>query len=59
MRGTVSMLPDKDKCIVYHGTNLFAANLIQYQGIRLEVQRELTDFGRGFYVTLNLAQAKK
>ncbi len=53
------MLPDKDKCIVYHGTNLFAANLIQYQGIRLEVQRELTDFGRGFYVTLNLAQAKK
>lgn len=53
------MLPDKDKCIVYHGTNLFAANLIQYQGIRLEVQRELTDFGKGFYVTSNLAQAKK
>lgn len=53
------MLPDKNSCIVYHGTNLFAANIIQYKGIRLEAQRQLTDFGKGFYVTSNLSQAKK
>ena len=53
------MLPDQDTCIVYHGTNLFNANMIQFFGIRLEAQRQFTDFGKGFYVTLNLTQAKK
>ncbi|WP_458413102.1 hypothetical protein ACNQFZ_20265 [Schinkia sp. CFF1] len=42
---------------VYHGTNLFAAKLIQYTGILLNAQRELTDFGKGFYVTPNHMQA--
>lgn len=42
---------------VYHGTNLFSANLIRYYGILLHAQRELTDFGRGFYVTPNRKQA--
>ncbi|OQP05695.1 hypothetical protein B1690_12640 [Geobacillus sp. 46C-IIa] len=52
------MLPAHDTCTVYHGTNLFAAKIIEKIGIRLDVQRELTDFGKGFYVTLNLQQAK-
>mgnify|MGYP001496418605 CR=1 FL=1 len=52
------MLPDKDKCVVFHGTNLFTAKIIQYHGIWLDVQRKLTDFGKGFYVTLNSKQAK-
>lgn len=52
------MLPDKNTCMVYHGTNLFSANIIQTIGIRLEVQRQLTDFGKGFYVTFNREQAK-
>lgn len=42
---------------VYHGTNLFSANLIRYYGILLHAQRELTDFGKGFYVTPNRKQA--
>ncbi|RAK23463.1 uncharacterized protein DUF3990 [Anoxybacillus vitaminiphilus] len=51
------MLPATDST-VYHGTNLFAAKIIQYNGIWLNVQRQLTDLGMGFYVTLNLYQAR-
>ncbi|WP_327997560.1 DUF3990 domain-containing protein [Geobacillus thermodenitrificans] len=56
--GSLPMLPAHDTCTVYHGTNLFAARIIRKIGIRLDVQRELTDFGKGFYVTLNPQQAK-
>lgn len=42
---------------VYHGTNLFAANLIKEYGIILDAQRPNTDFGRGFYVTHSMKQA--
>jgi len=52
------LLPSIDFCRVYHGTNLFAAKMIQHYGIYLHVQRQLTDFGKGFYVTFNLNQAK-
>lgn len=45
--------------IVYHGTNLFSAKVIQKYGVWLSVQRPFTDFGRGFYVTHHLQQAKK
>ncbi|OLO37061.1 hypothetical protein BTR23_14090 [Alkalihalophilus pseudofirmus] len=51
------MLPLLGHGTVYHGTNLFAATLIQRYGIWLNVQRNHTDFGRGFYVTLNKKQA--
>lgn len=44
---------------VFHGTNLFSAKLIKHYGVLLHAQRELTDFGRGFYVTTNLHQAKE
>lgn len=40
--------------IVYHGTNLFSAKVIRRYGVWLSVQRPLTDFGRGFYVTFHL-----
>jgi len=53
------MLPNEGKVAVYHGTNLFAARIIQRNGVRLDVQRERTDFSRGFYITLNRIQAKK
>ena len=53
------MLPGKDVCTVYHGTTLFNAKVIQRHGVWLNVQRKLTDFGRGFYVTVNSGQAKR
>ncbi|MBD7965444.1 DUF3990 domain-containing protein [Fictibacillus norfolkensis] len=43
---------------VYHGTTLFAAKLIQQNGIWIEAQRLRTDFGQGFYVTFSRSQAK-
>jgi hypothetical protein len=43
--------------LVYHGTNLFSAKLIEQHGVWKYVQREATDFGRGFYLTDNLEQA--
>lgn len=46
-------------CTVYHGTNLFCAKLIQSYGINLIAQRNMTDFGKGFYVTPNIRQAKE
>lgn len=51
------MLPNPSHYTVYHGTNLFSAKVIRYNGILLEAQRELTDFGQGFYVTPNRKQA--
>jgi hypothetical protein len=53
------MLPNEGKIAVYHGTNLFAARIIQRHGIWLDIQRERTDFSRGFYITLNRLQARK
>lgn len=53
------MLPNEGKVAVYHGTNLFAARIVQRNGIWLDIQRELTDFSRGFYITLNKIQARK
>lgn len=54
-----NMLPLRTISTVYHGTNLFAAKVIFHNGILLDAQRELTDFGKGFYVTPNLKQAKE
>jgi len=51
------MLSNTNNYTVYHGTNLFAAKVIQYNGVLLDAQRELTDFGKGFYVTPNFKQA--
>ena len=51
------MVFSQTKQTVYHGTNLFSARLIRNYGILLHAQRELTDFGRGFYVTPNRKQA--
>ena len=42
---------------VFHGTNLYFAKLIKKYGVMLKAQRELTDFGKGFYVTTNKKQA--
>jgi Protein of unknown function (DUF3990) len=42
---------------VFHGTNLFAAGLVQQYGVSLEAQRLLTDFGKGLYLTFNFKQA--
>jgi len=53
------MLPYINTFTVYHGTNLFSAKLLLSYGIMLDVQRKLTDFGKGFYVTLNHNQAKE
>ncbi len=43
--------------LVYHGTNLFSAKLIEQHGVWIYAQREATDFGRGYYLTDNLEQA--
>ncbi|MFC4025563.1 DUF3990 domain-containing protein [Oceanobacillus longus] len=51
------MLPNTSKLTVYHGTNLFSAKVIKYNGIMLNAQRDLTDFGKGFYVTPHRKQA--
>lgn len=53
------MLPYAGKIDVYHGTNLFAARIIQRIGIWLDIQRECTDYSRGFYITQNRIQARK
>lgn len=52
------MLANNRYRTVYHGTTLFAAKLIQQNGIWLEAQRLRTDFGQGFYVTFSREQAK-
>ena len=44
--------------ILFHGTDLPSAQAILTQGIRLSFCRPGTDFGRGFYGTTLLHQAK-
>ena len=43
---------------LYHGTSLVSAQAIVANGIDPSRGHPYTDFGRGFYVTTNLAQAK-
>jgi hypothetical protein len=45
--------------ILYHGTTLAFAEIIMKDGIDVEKGNPLTDFGRGFYTTSLLPQAKK
>lgn len=58
IRGEITLLSNDRYRTVYHGTTLFAAKLIQQNGIWLEAQRLRTDFGQGFYVTFSREQAK-
>ncbi|MDD9999961.1 MAG: DUF3990 domain-containing protein [Gammaproteobacteria bacterium] len=44
--------------VLYHGSSSDAADNIQNRGIKLAECRALSDFGRGFYTTTNLRQAK-
>ena len=53
------MLSIPAHCTVYHGTTLFSAKVIRDNGIMLDAQRALTDFGQGFYVAPNRKQAIK
>jgi hypothetical protein len=45
--------------ILYHGTTASFAGAIVQNGIDVEKGTNFTDFGRGFYTTTSLAQAKK
>lgn len=47
-----------DDLILYHGTDDESAGKIIAYGIDLSLCSPLTDFGRGFYTTTNLDQAK-
>jgi hypothetical protein len=49
-----------DPVKLYHGTDLSSAQALQggHSPIQLAMCRPLTDFGRGFYTTTNLHQAK-
>lgn len=42
---------------LFHGTDATSASAIQSGGVNLALCSPLTDFGRGFYTTTNLAQA--
>lgn len=44
--------------LLYHGTDLNSANSIRLTGVDLTRCRSLADFGKGFYTTTNLLQAK-
>lgn len=46
------------KIRLYHGTDDNALNNIREIGVRLNATRVNSDFGRGFYLTTNLEQAK-
>jgi hypothetical protein len=48
-----------DPLRLYHGTTGLFADAIHTSGIDLAKCRLLSDFGRGFYTTPNLAQAKE
>lgn len=52
------MFPCTNNCTVFHGTNLLSAMIIRHAGIMLGTQRKLTDYGKGFYITFSLEQAK-
>jgi hypothetical protein len=43
--------------VLYHGTDDASAKSILAEGVKLRFCNALTDFGRGFYTTTNLAQA--
>lgn len=45
--------------ICYHGTVRASAISIKNKGIDLSLSAKGTDFGQGFYVTNNLAQARE
>lgn len=47
-----------DDLILYHGTDNESARRIIAAGVDLSLCSPLTDFGRGFYTTTNLDQAK-
>ena len=47
-----------DDLLLYHGTDDGSARKIISVGIDLSLCNPLTDFGRGFYTTTNLEQAK-
>jgi Protein of unknown function (DUF3990) len=47
-----------DDLLLYHGTDDVSARKIVAQGVDLSLCNPLTDFGRGFYTTTNLEQAK-
>lgn len=49
---------ENDDLILYHGTDDKSAREIIAHGIDLSLCSPLTDFGRGFYTTTNLEQAK-
>jgi len=53
------LLPSGEPYRVYHGTNLLASEYIKVHGISLVVQNHFTDFGQGFYVTLDRDQAHR
>jgi hypothetical protein len=44
--------------VTFHGTDDASAAAIVSSGVRIALGKELTDFGRGFYTTTNLHQAK-
>ena len=45
--------------VLYHGTDLVsAANILSTTGVQCSLGKALTDFGRGFYTTTNLHQAR-
>jgi hypothetical protein len=47
-----------DDLVLYHGTDNESARKIISTGVDLSLCNPLTDFGRGFYTTTNLEQAK-
>jgi Protein of unknown function (DUF3990) len=48
-----------DRLTLYHGTDLLSAQAMAAGSpVQLQQCRRLTDFGRGFYTTTNLHQAK-
>ena len=46
------------RLILYHGTDDGSANTIMASGVSLGACRSLTDFGKGFYLSADLHQAK-
>jgi len=58
-RGTLLMVWTNAPLVVYHGTDDNAARDIVQNGIRLDLCGPAADFGRGFYITTNLHQARQ
>ncbi len=51
-------IDSNEKIIFYHGTSTEGANSIYNNGIDLNHATRDMDFGRGFYVTINIEQAR-